>query len=149
MLTINRLVIHQQIAEEEGAGLKQIRCSIVVSISACHAEDPGSIPGGGVLPFGIHTQVLIPRSRTIEPKPNLQKARPRPNTPKQCRNEVNTSPSFTKFLAAELCIRIKHSARHRWATALSSISGLVVEYIVAIDVTRVRFPADAFSDYAV
>ena len=26
-----------------------------------------------------------------------------------------------------------------------SISGLVVEYIVAIDVTRVRFPADAFS----
>ena len=27
----------------------------------------------------------------------------------------------------------------------SSISGLVVEYIVAIDVTRVRFPADAFS----
>ena len=24
-----------------------------------------------------------------------------------------------------------------------SISGLVVEYIVAIDVTRVRFPADA------
>jgi hypothetical protein len=24
------------------------------------------------------------------------------------------------------------------------ISGLVVEYIVAIDVTRVRFPADAF-----
>ena len=26
----------------------QIRCSIVVSISACHAEDRGSIPGGGV-----------------------------------------------------------------------------------------------------
>ena len=27
----------------------------------------------------------------------------------------------------------------------SGISGLVVEYIVAIDVTRVRFPADAFT----
>ena len=27
---------------------------------------------------------------------------------------------------------------------LISISGLVVEYIVAIDVTGVRFPADAF-----
>ena len=27
-----------------------------------------------------------------------------------------------------------------------SISGLVVEYIVAIDVTRVRFPADAFAE---
>ena len=26
----------------------------------------------------------------------------------------------------------------------NGISGLVVEYIVAIDVTRVRFPADAF-----
>ena len=26
----------------------QLRCSIVVSISACHAEDPGSIPGRGV-----------------------------------------------------------------------------------------------------
>ena len=25
----------------------QIRCSIVASISACHAEDPGSTPGGG------------------------------------------------------------------------------------------------------
>ena len=29
----------------------------------------------------------------------------------------------------------------------SSISGLVVEYIVAIDVTRVRFPADALFCY--
>ena len=28
---------------------------------------------------------------------------------------------------------------------ISSISGLVVEYIVAIDVTRVQFPADAIS----
>ena len=27
---------------------------------------------------------------------------------------------------------------------MQGISGLVVEYIVAIDVTRVRFPADAF-----
>lgn len=30
-------------------------------------------------------------------------------------------------------------------SSMASISGLVVEYIVAIDVTRVRFPADAFS----
>ena len=29
----------------------QIRGSIVVSISACHAEDPGSIPGRGVSAF--------------------------------------------------------------------------------------------------
>ena len=26
---------------------KQSRCSIVVSIPACHAGDPGSIPGNG------------------------------------------------------------------------------------------------------
>ena len=31
-----------------GLASKQIRGSIVVSISACHAEDPGSIPGRGV-----------------------------------------------------------------------------------------------------
>ena len=29
--------------------------------------------------------------------------------------------------------------------SISRISGLVVEYIVAIDVTRIRFPADAFA----
>ena len=34
------------------------------------------------------------------------------------------------------------------APCAQSISGLVVEYIVAIDVTRVRFPADAFMVYA-
>ena len=33
------------------------------------------------------------------------------------------------------------------APCTQSISGLVVEYIVAIDVTRVRFPADAFMVY--
>ena len=34
-----------------GLPLCQIRGSIVVSISACHAEDPGSIPGrGGLCP---------------------------------------------------------------------------------------------------
>ena len=32
-----------------------------------------------------------------------------------------------------------------YVAANNSISGLVVEYIVAIDVTRVRFPADAIS----
>ena len=34
---------------------------------------------------------------------------------------------------------------HMSAAVDMGISGLVVEYIVAIDVTRVRFPADAFS----
>ena len=33
---------------------------------------------------------------------------------------------------------------HLAETLLTGISGLVVEYIVAIDVTRFRFPADAF-----
>ena len=36
-------------------------------------------------------------------------------------------------------------ATDRWQNAVCHrISGLVVEYIVAIDVTRVRFPADAY-----
>ena len=35
-------------AMTSSAGHFQIRGSIVVSISACHAEDPGSIPGRGV-----------------------------------------------------------------------------------------------------
>ena len=51
--------------------LWQIRCSIVVSISACHAEDPGSIPGrGGLFLLTLcggwsqgHRQGLSPDSR--------------------------------------------------------------------------------------
>merc|ERR1712086_545853 len=35
--------------------LLHIRCSIVVSISACHTEDPGSIPGGGPHPACAQT----------------------------------------------------------------------------------------------
>ena len=38
------------------------------------------------------------------------------------------------------CLRLCHCDED---PACNSISGLVVEYIVAIDVTRVRFPADA------
>jgi hypothetical protein len=37
---------------------QQSRCSIVVSIPACHAGDPGSIPGNGVFVF-----------RCMEPEP--------------------------------------------------------------------------------
>ena len=36
------------------------------------------------------------------------------------------------------------SCSHQQVSIAISISGLVVEYIVAIDVTRARFPADAF-----
>ena len=35
----------------------------------------------------------------------------------------------------------------RFASGRHRISGLVVEYIVAIDVTRARFPADAIIHY--
>ena len=41
----------------------QFRDSIVVSISACHAEDPGSIPGRGMFAssqlMGVHASVDI------------------------------------------------------------------------------------------
>ena len=36
------------------------------------------------------------------------------------------------------------AAQDAVSAIINSISGLVVEYIVAIDVTRVRFPADAY-----
>ena len=45
-----------------------IRCSIVVSISACHAEDPGSIPGGGVLSLFMNTNDQIGRGGVVDPK---------------------------------------------------------------------------------
>lgn len=36
------------------------RCSIVVSIPACHADDPGSIPGNGVFPPFIFSLCVAP-----------------------------------------------------------------------------------------
>ena len=38
---------------------------------------------------------------------------------------------------------LQHDCTQFWGSC-NSISGLVLEYIVAIDVTRVRFPADAY-----
>ena len=47
------IAVHSTLAKQ------QIRCSIVVSISACHAEDPGSIPGGGAFfIFSFHLRHL-------------------------------------------------------------------------------------------
>ena len=40
----------------------QIRGSIVVSISACHADDPGSIPGRGV--FRLHIRIKPQRQKS-------------------------------------------------------------------------------------
>ena len=53
----------------------QFRGSIVVSISACHAEDPGSIPGRGVFRFwraatpalDAHTCLRAARWRRVRP----------------------------------------------------------------------------------
>ena len=39
--------------QEPGFSQNHLRGSIVVSISACHAEDPGSIPGRGDLLFRL------------------------------------------------------------------------------------------------
>ena len=43
----------------------------MVSISACHAEDPGSIPGGGVLLGGLSTQMLPPNPRDLSADPDI------------------------------------------------------------------------------
>ena len=42
---------------------------------------------------------------------------------------------------------IRKAEQKTSAWCYGGISGLVVEYIVAIDVTRVRFPADASNGY--
>ena len=57
---------------------------------------------------------------------------------KLARQRLSTS---TKITVSD----VMNSAGMQHAThrEVISISGLVVEYIVAIDVTRVRFPADA------
>jgi hypothetical protein len=49
---------------------------------------------------------------------------------------VHLHANWLKYPTSRGWREMPHSAK--------SISGLVVEYIVAIDVTRVRFPADAF-----
>ena len=116
----------------------------MVIISACHAEDPGSIPGGGVLASGLHAYMLIRTPRNLNPEPDIQNPDPRHEN---C-NGTNVSPNVPNLLAAGLHICMEESIGHPKAAAPSSISGLVVEYIVAIDVTRVRFPADAFSPRA-
>ena len=47
----------------------RFRGSIVVSISACHAEDPGSIPGRGVfLPPPVAYFILEPRIKPLAKK---------------------------------------------------------------------------------
>ena len=51
-LPTNHISSHERL---RNSGVKNIRVSIVVSISACHADDPGSIPGRGTFlnPFAM------------------------------------------------------------------------------------------------
>jgi hypothetical protein len=74
------------------------------------------------------------------------------------RSEKSSLETFESLLSASIAARIyqgfQRARDHPRTLAFvrgdqelrcrNSISGLVVEYIVAIDVTRVRFPADAF-----
>ena len=59
--------------------------------------------------------------------------------------DPGSSPGIGTFLDLDYCCRrllwVGFGKKKEMANAC--ISGLVVEYIVAIDVTRVRFPADA------
>ena len=47
------------------AARQQLRDSIVVSISACHAEDPGSIPGRGICCACIAAPVGMGSTQTL------------------------------------------------------------------------------------
>ena len=59
------------------------------------------------------------------------------------KRDLRSPPLLREALAAHPSV-IFSPNQLRHLVACTSISGLVVEYIVAIDVTRVRFPADAF-----
>jgi len=53
-------------------------------------------------------------------------------------NDVATSmPSLFYMFFLQMCVQLHHYH--------TSISGLVAQYIVAIDVARERFPADAYT----
>ena len=58
--------------------------------------------------------------------------------PRQCALQKAMQSFYTEATTAILPVIVCAPQ-----TTDTSISGLVVEYIVAIDVTRVRFPADA------
>ena len=64
--------------------------------------------------------------------------------PLRMRKALGSIPSVSIFCMYMLLGKCHRHVCMKACEAVSSISGLVAEYIVAIDVTRVRFPADAF-----
>ena len=50
-------VLRKRVVKQHVVRVVHLRVSIVVSISACHADDPGSIPGRGI--FCIMNRVGI------------------------------------------------------------------------------------------
>ena len=57
---------------------------------------------------------------------------------------INFADGWSKRQAEPLWDTFRRFYRFIHDARIHSISGLVVEYVVAIDVTRVRFPADAY-----
>ena len=77
-------------------GKSQIRVSIVVSISACHADDPGSIPGRGTFGAPIIRDCLVRRLyRRIDPPKLVFQARLAQSVERQALNlmVVGSSPT--------------------------------------------------------
>jgi hypothetical protein len=63
-----------------------------------------------------------------------------------CCNPFNYTSALGEFVFdARTCTPARGRQANITKVSTYGISGLVVEYIVAIDVTRVRFPADAFA----
>ena len=83
-----------------------VRCSIVVSISACHAEDPGSIPGCGFF---------------FMPVPLSGRDRPRQS------GAIFSSPwpwgCWWSCRNITLCQKTKHSAEAAWSSGMILASG--------------------------
>ena len=54
-----RRISDRLVVGEVGGVMSDFRDSIVVSISACHADDPGSIPGRGAFLWSFEVEVRL------------------------------------------------------------------------------------------
>jgi hypothetical protein len=145
--------------------LQQIRDSIVVSISACHAEDPGSIPGRGVL-FSILLQDAFDRTafekmvppglepgtfRLLAERSNQLSYRTRCEmTPssfttqniKSSQQPLKPTPLKEETFAP--LARIACASHSNENTSATSARSVAASYKPPMLVTRVRLPACAF-----
>ena len=101
------------------------------------------------LPAKLASATLNHGRRLAGPQDMARTLQARRASEQECAVTPATSSGAQISAAGELSARTWGDAKCKnSAQCIRSISGLVAEYIVAIDVTRVRFPADAFRSHA-